>query len=160
MSRDPRYKLPESVLVVVYTLAGEVLLLRRRQPAWFWQSVTGSLRGGETPRGAAIRELFEETGLRADRALADWHCQVEFPIVPPWRQRYAPGDLFNREHWFGMALHTRRTVRLDSREHRECRWLPVAEAWRRASSWTNRRAIGMLAAHVLVAPRQVQSRSR
>jgi len=29
--------------MVIYTTAGEVLLLKRREPPDFWQSVTGSL---------------------------------------------------------------------------------------------------------------------
>ncbi|MGD8932832.1 MAG: NUDIX domain-containing protein, partial [Chromatiales bacterium] len=49
------YKRPESVLVVVYTAGGEVLLLRRTRPRDFWQSVTGSLHWGESPRQAARR---------------------------------------------------------------------------------------------------------
>jgi len=33
--KTPRYKRPESVLVVIYTAAGEVLLLERQQPRGF-----------------------------------------------------------------------------------------------------------------------------
>ena len=55
------FKRPESVLVLVDTLDGEVLMLNRVRPLGFWQSVTGSLKRGESPRGAAERELFEET---------------------------------------------------------------------------------------------------
>lgn len=142
--REP-FKRPESVLVVVHTRAGEVLLLRRRRPAWFWQSVTGSLHWGETPREAAMRELLEETGLRAGAALVDWRKHVEFPIVPPWTERYAPDARLNREHWFRLPLGSRRLIRLDPREHLEYRWLSIHEAWRRATSWTNRRAIAELA---------------
>ena len=58
------YKRPESVLVVVLTWPGEFLLLRRSEPAGFWQSVTGSLEAGEGARLAAVRELREETGLQ------------------------------------------------------------------------------------------------
>ena len=65
------YKRPESVLVVIHTERGEVLQLRRREPADFWQSVTGSLHAGETPLQAAIREVREETGLAADAGLTD-----------------------------------------------------------------------------------------
>ena len=138
------FKRPESVLVVVYDGAGNVLLLRRRQPNWFWQSVTGGLRWHETPRQAAARELFEETGLRAGAGLADWCHSLTFPIVPPWKARYAPGVHTNREHWFGLQLPTRRMVSINPREHREYRWLPLPAAWQRASSWTNRQALERL----------------
>ena len=141
---DHAFKRPESVLVLVCTGGGEVLMLRRRHPPWFWQSVTGSLRWDETPRQAAVRELFEETGLRGGSDLVDLQRHVEFPIIPPWRARYSPDVRINREHWFVLRLPARRLVRLNPGEHRECRWLPAGEAWRRASSWTNRRAIAEL----------------
>ena len=67
-----QHKRPESVLVLVYTLAGEVLMLRRKYPRDFWQSVTGSLEWDEVPIDAAIRELQEETGL-ANQAIHDCH---------------------------------------------------------------------------------------
>ena len=37
-----RFKIPESVLVVIHTAAAEVLLLERADSPGFWQSVTGS----------------------------------------------------------------------------------------------------------------------
>ena len=53
-----KFKRPESVLVVVYTRTGKVLLLKRADDPDFWQSVTGSLLWEETePRQAAAREL-------------------------------------------------------------------------------------------------------
>ena len=139
---SPRYKRPESVLVVVYTLAGEVLVLRRRQPADFWQSVTGSLEWQESePRAAARRELAEETGLGAEVPLiasSMVHC---FPILPPWRQRYAPEVTENREYVFYAPLAARRAIVLNPAEHTESAWLPQAEAVGRVGSWTNRAAI-------------------
>lgn len=137
----PVYKRPESILVVIYTQGGEVLLLRRRHPPWFWQSVTGSLEPGETPRQAAERELFEETGLRGTGRLVDCHHSVTFPIIHAWRHRYAPDVHYNREHWFRLQLSGRRVIRPNSSEHLETRWLPVAQAAHQAGSWTNRRAL-------------------
>ncbi|MGF1546611.1 MAG: dihydroneopterin triphosphate diphosphatase [Thiotrichales bacterium] len=134
------WKRPESVLVVVHTVAGEVLLLRRREPADFWQSVTGSLEWGETAADAARRELLEETGI-APVVLEDCHIWRQFPIIPPWRARYAPDANENREHWFRVCLPARLTPRLDPTEHTEFIWLPRAAAAAQVWSWTNRDAI-------------------
>ena len=135
------HKRPESVLVLVYTGTGEVLMLRRTRPNRFWQSVTGSLEWGETPREAAERELFEETGLRFSGRLTDCRHSESFSIIPPWRKRYAGGTHYNREHWFRLQLPTHRIIRLNPEEHSELRWLPIPRAARLASSWTNRNAI-------------------
>ena len=135
------HKRPESVLVLVYTAAGEVLLLRRRTPEDFWQSVTGSLEWGETPTQAARRELFEETGLEAGDALIDCNTRNRFPILPAWRARYAPDVAENLEHVFRIAFPARPAIRLDPAEHLEYRWLGRDAAAALASSYTNRDAI-------------------
>ncbi|WP_428609889.1 dihydroneopterin triphosphate diphosphatase [Sedimenticola sp.] len=135
------YKRPESVLVVIYTDQGDVLMLNRTQPKGFWQSVTGSLKWGETPRQAAERELLEETGLHHQGRLQDARHTERFPILPAWRHRFAPSSHYNREHLFYFRLPNRRLIRLNPREHSEMRWLPARQAVRRASSWTNRDAI-------------------
>ena len=141
-----RFKRPQSVLVLVCTSGGEFLMLRRARPADFWQSVTGSLNLGESPRLAAVRELREETGLDAGGRLIDLRRPVLFPIVSAWRARYAPNVHFNREYWFALVLESRRLVRLNPEEHLEYRWLPGVRAAALASSWTNRDAIRALAA--------------
>ena len=135
------FKRPESVLVLIYTEAGEVLLLRRRQPDDFWQSVTGSLEWDELPEQAARRELREETGLVAGDALIDCQVRNRFPILPAWRARYAPDSYENVEHVFRVAFTERPAIRLDSAEHLECRWLDRDAAAARANSHTNRDAI-------------------
>jgi len=137
-------KRPESVLVVVYTIRGEFLMLRRTRPSDFWQSVTGSLEWGESAVQAARRELYEETGMMVGNGLINLHCQEKFPILPAWRSRYPANAHTNTEHWFALRLPGRRQPRLRADEHTEYRWVPYAQALRLASSWTNRKAIRQL----------------
>ncbi len=134
-----QYKRPESVLVVVYNDAAEVLMLERTHPEGFWQSVTGSLRQDETPQAAARRELLEETGLELE--VRDCHRVNTFAILPAWRARYAPGITSNREHVFVAACGGRPPVTLNPGEHVACRWLGRDAAAELAFSYTNRNAI-------------------
>jgi dATP pyrophosphohydrolase len=132
------------VLVVVFTADGSVLLLERREPAGYWQSVTGALRDGETPRDGAVRELREETGLDgAD--LVDLETSVRYAIAPAWRSRYAPGITHNVEHQFALRLPRPCAVTLDPAEHATSAWLPVGRAIERVASSSNRSAIERVA---------------
>lgn len=134
------YKRPESVLILVYTGLGHVLLMERINPTGFWQSVTGSLEWDESADQAAVRELFEETGLR-DSALTNCHMENSFPILPEWRHRYHPDVAENREYVFALRLSAPCNIRLNPNEHNKYEWLDVREAMQRCSSWTNRQAI-------------------
>ena len=138
------YKRPESVLVVVYTAGRDVLLLQRREPPDFWQSVTGSLEPGESAVDAACRELQEETGLQL--SVTDCHRTNRFAIHPAWRARYAPDVSENTEHVFRATLPAPREITLSPDEHQVYRWLSVQQAAQLASSSTNRDAIRALAA--------------
>jgi dATP pyrophosphohydrolase len=137
--KSREYKRPESVLVVVYNDAAEVLMLERTNPPAFWQSVTGSLRRDETPQAAAQRELCEETGLELE--VRDCHRVNTFAILPAWRARYAPEVRRNREHVFVAACAGRPPVTLNPGEHVACRWLERGAAAELAFSYTNRDAI-------------------
>ena len=108
------FKRPESVLVVVTTRSGKVLLLRRADHPEFWQSITGSMEwGDEQPAETAARELHEETGIMVPPAqLTDRQIQQRYEIFPQWRHKYAPGVTENTEHFFSIELPDEQTVTL------------------------------------------------
>ena len=139
-------KLPVSVLVVVHTTGGEVLLLERAARPGYWQSVTGSLdRPDEAPADAAVREVREETGIEAVPAqLRRWNLAYTFEIYAQWRHRFAPGTTHNTEHVFSLELPQRVQVTLAPDEHVASLWLPWQAAAAKCFSWSNRDAIEML----------------
>lgn len=116
-------------LVDLYVLRGtggalECLVLRRasggRCPG-SWETVHGHIEEGETPAGAARRELEEETGLAPERLYNlsrvetfYQHRLDEVALVPVFAAFVAPGA----------------TVRT-SAEHDRYEWLAPAEAQRR-----------------------------
>jgi 8-oxo-dGTP pyrophosphatase MutT (NUDIX family) len=74
--------------------AGRVLLLRGFDPARpdhrYWFTVGGGLDDGESMREAAVRELFEETGLRlapGDLTGPVWHESTRFPFDGQWYEQ-------------------------------------------------------------------------
>jgi len=135
---------PVSVLVVVHTDDGLVLLLRRAKPFDFWQSITGSLLPGETHADAAARELLEETGLTDEGVLTYTGVSRQFVIDPRWRDRFAPGVVENVEFEWRYRLPHKTEVTISNGEHSEYAWLPVADAIDTVWSWTNRDALAGL----------------
>jgi dATP pyrophosphohydrolase len=149
------FKIPESVLVVIYTPELAVLLIKRADyPASegeFWQSVTGSKDdSGESFEQTAIREVMEETGIDCrpgsalEHALTDWHLENIYSIYPRWRHRYAPGVTRNAEHLFGLLVPANTPVTLNPREHTTHQWLPWLDAAQHCYSPSNAEAILML----------------
>ena len=132
------YKTPISALVLIYTPNLQVLIMERADKAGFWQSVTGSVEGDETPLQAAIREVQEETGIDTTQYnLQDWHASNVYEIYPHWRHRYAPNVFENREHLFGLELASTLTIKLAPDEHVRYEWVDWREAAKRVFSWTN-----------------------
>jgi dihydroneopterin triphosphate diphosphatase len=146
-------KIPLSVLVVIYTSAGEVLLIERAKNPGFWQSVTGSLdTPDEDPRLAALREVQEETGIvlstTPGAVLQDWQITNTYEIYEHWRHRYAPGVTSNTEFVFGLQLPARVPVVLAPREHVAQQWLPWQDAAELCFSWSNVAAVKTLGARL------------
>ena len=144
-----RHKIPVSVLVVIYTADGQVLLMERADAPGFWQSVTGSQDAGETLEQTAIREVREETGLDATQfELTAWDISTRFEIYARWRHRYAPGVTHNTEHVFGLKLPVPLPITLAPREHLRHVLLPWAYAAARCFSPSNAAAILLLPARL------------
>jgi dATP pyrophosphohydrolase len=138
-----RPRRPESVLIVIYTVPGEFLLIERRKPPGFWQSVTGSLEWGEAPDDAAPREVLEETGIGTGD-LQNLHLAQTYEIWPSFGRVYAPGITHNLEHAFALKLPRQVPVTLSPREHVRYRWLGASDALALVSSQTNRAIIERL----------------
>ncbi|MHB1260053.1 dihydroneopterin triphosphate diphosphatase [Thiobacillus sp.] len=139
------HKIPVSVLVVIYTQDGQVLLMERADAPGFWQSVTGSQDEGETLEQTAIREVREETGLDASQfELTPWDIETRYEIYERWRHRYAPGVMHNTEHVFGLRLPRPLPVALAPREHLRYVWLPWDAAAERCFSSSNAAAVRLL----------------
>ena len=164
MSDPVPHKIPQSVLVVIYTATMDVLLIKRADTAVngleFWQSVTGSKDAlSEDFRETAVREVREETGIDCgsrsllSNALMDWQLENVYDIYPRWQHRYAPGVTRNTEHLFGLKVSHNTLIQLNPREHTAFRWLPWRDAAAACFSPSNAEAILML-------PRFVQLKSR
>lgn len=164
------FKIPESVLVVIYTANLDVLLIERADKAGFWQSVTGSKDTlAESLDGTAAREVHEETGIIVEgflavlqsnkerrelagltvpaTALCDWKLSNVYDIYPVWRHRYAPGITRNTEHVFGLRVPRDIPITLAPREHVNHLWLPYWEAADKCFSPSNAEAILQLPRH-------------
>ena len=160
MTAVQRFKIPESVLVVIHTADLDVLLIERADKPGFWQSVTGSKDSLDEPNTVtAQREVFEETGIQVGSPtvplanLRDWQLRNVYEIYPVWRHRYADGVTRNTEHVFGLEVDAGTPVRLAPREHLRFEWLDWRAAADRCFSPSNAEAILQL-------PRRAASRAR
>jgi dihydroneopterin triphosphate diphosphatase len=142
------FKIPESVLVVIYTAELDVLLIERADKPGFWQSVTGSKDAlDEAFALTAQREVQEETGIDTTQfELCDWQLSNIYEIYPVWRHRYAPGVTQNTEHVFGLCVPRDVPIVLAPREHLQYQWLPYREAADLCFSASNAEAILQLPA--------------
>ena len=90
--RGTRWKFGEYGLVVcvwVYDGKGNILLTRRAHGKSFagtWENSGGAAKAGETSRTAIARELFEETGIRAE--------PEEFELIGSDRVRHTHYDFY------------------------------------------------------------------
>ena len=92
-----------------------------------WETVAGRIEPGERPEDAAVRELFEETGLAPERL-------YNVTVQPFYLHRL---DTVQLAVVFAAFVAEPATVTLGP-EHQRSEWLPVADA-RRRFAWPRER---------------------
>lgn len=134
MSPEEIAKLPyrPCVGVMLMNAAGDIFVGQRRDRyTEAWQMPQGGVDTGEDPSDAALRELWEETGVTADLVqivteTADWlPYDLPHEIVPQiWKGRYRGQE----QKWFLMRFHgTDEQVNIETEhpEFSEWRWQPA-----------------------------------
>lgn len=96
MTEDKPYRRNAGALV--FNAQAQVLVGERLNYPDAWQFPQGGIDKGEEPRAGAIRELFEEVGLRLHPVaeLPDWLC-YDFPANIPRKLKKFRGQ---KQRWF------------------------------------------------------------
>jgi lipoyl(octanoyl) transferase len=119
-----------------------LMMLRRPEHGFWWQSVTGMMEPGETPEQTAHRELKEETGLAGTlRPLGLSHSFWVDPTIV-----HFPDDepRFNTETCFSMEVAGDSQVDLEPSEHSEYQWCNPDEALSLMKWEGSKAALGIL----------------
>lgn len=109
------------VAAVYVNVCGKILFLQindKKKEKGFWGVPAGKIEPGEKPLQAAIRELFEETGIRIDSA-DDFHSLGALYVRKP--------ELDYVYHLFCIHLDSIPEIEL-SAEHCSHRWVSQKEA--------------------------------
>lgn len=110
-------------VAIMLAVKGERCLLGRQSnwPAGFFSCLAGFVEPGETPEQAAARELFEEAGITADPATAEYLFSQPWPF---------PSSLM-----VGIILEaTSEEITIDTKEIEAARWFTREEARQIVSS--------------------------
>lgn len=141
------YKIPISVLVIIYNNFGNILLLKRADSPKnldLWQSVTGSKENSDANLVVtACREIYEETKFFAtEHQIENLNLITNFEILPYWKHKYAPNITHNQETAFAFCTDfNQQNPILAQNEHTEFVWLPYKIAAEKCFSPSNKQAI-------------------
>jgi 8-oxo-dGTP pyrophosphatase MutT (NUDIX family) len=133
-------------IVVVVRRGAEFLVMRRApERLGYWSLVAGGLEPDETPREAAQRELFEETGLRVEVRSVSVALSYSLLDDPPAiRARYAPGIETITVHAFAVDAPVKWEPTLDA-EHDLYEWCDLGDALELLFYETTKKAVRAVA---------------
>jgi 8-oxo-dGTP pyrophosphatase MutT (NUDIX family)/ribosomal protein S18 acetylase RimI-like enzyme len=84
----------------------------------FWQGVSGAMEAGESSCDAALREVWEETGIRLQH-ITDTGFHHHYPIKSEWRTAYGTEPSHVTEYIFCAQIDAEPIL---SAEHKRWRW--------------------------------------
>ncbi len=105
---DPQYYRPAAGIAIL-DANGRVWIGRRKGQLgkYVWQLPQGGIDRGETAQDAALRELYEETGIRADQVVILGRIEDElfYDFPKGYRQgRFKKSWRGQRQSWFAMRF--------------------------------------------------------
>ncbi|WP_161627599.1 NUDIX hydrolase [Pseudomonas viridiflava] len=92
----------------------------------FFQGISGALEGQESFEEAAVREVFEETGIQINSPIYSGFSH-RYPIKDKWRKHYGAAPKEVEERVFTVDISDSSDPVLSS-EHTSWRWLPLTDA--------------------------------
>ena len=126
----------------LYRLGAGIMLLNRERKVWVgaridnpdaaWQMPQGGIDEGEEPWSGALRELEEETGIRADlvERIAEHPERLRYDLPGEWREKLWRGKWRGQmQHWFlARFLGSDSDVNLETEhpEFRDWKWVEPA----------------------------------
>ncbi len=112
--------------IVIATLDSErqsftfLLMQTNEKRGEFWQNVTGKINETETFEEGGLREAIEETGLKIESIIDMIDLKISHDFIDE-RKRNC------HEKSFLLILESKWDVKIDPKEHKDFRWVPMEE---------------------------------
>ncbi len=132
---------PFQILAIPYKKEKELLYcVLHRADSDQWQFIAGGGEDSETPKEAAVREVFEEAGIEnADVMELVSRAYVPANVIKECHRKYWPKDTYVLpEYHFAFCCDTEIMV---SKEHTEYVWIGYEEAMKKLTWDSNRTAL-------------------